>query len=339
MIEFVRSRPPWSFVGSIAALPGIRPAAYVLRIRRSYQHGSTRVTSQKSEIVVAGTGPAGMIAALGLAHAGFAVTLLGPGAAPRRPPHHGPDEPGAALPRDARRARRNHRPCGAAQRHAHRRCDHAAGAQPHRHLPRQRDRRGFLWPQHAQRRAVFGARGGAVGESDRLAAIAGDGMADRRHFGDRQARPTAARSKRRWPSPPTAAICWRGKPLDIATSTRSYPQSALVLNFGHSRGHGSISTEFHTETGPFTQVPLPGNRSSLVWVVKPETAEELAALDDAALSVQVEQKMQSMLGRVASSPAGRSIRSRRCCRRASQKAASRWSARPRMCFRRSARKA
>ena len=79
-----------------------------------------------------------------------------------------------------------------------------------------------------------------------------------------------------------------------------------MLNFGHSREHGFISTEFHTETGPFTQVPLPGNRSSLVWVVKPETAEELAALDDAALSVRVEQKMQSMLGRVSVEP-GRQV--------------------------------
>ena len=92
----------------------------------------------------------------------------------------------------------------------------------------------------------------------------------------------------------------------IATSAKTYPQSALVLNFGHSREHGFISTEFHTETGPFTQVPLPGNRSSLVWVVKPETAEELAALDDAALSVRVEEKMQSMLGRVSVEP-GRQV--------------------------------
>ena len=45
-------------------------------------------------------------------------------------------------------------------------------------------------------------------------------------------------------------------------------------------------------------MPLPGERSSLVWVVAPETAEELAALDDDALSSKVEQRMQSMLGRV-----------------------------------------
>src|SRR5690606_39694114 len=88
----------------------------------------------------------------------------------------------------------------------------------------------------------------------------------------------------------------------IRTSVRSYPQAALVLNFEHDRGHGFISTEFHTETGPFTQVPLPGNRSSLVWVVKPETADELAALDDGELSLQAERCMQSMLGRLAVEP-------------------------------------
>ncbi|MHA6684656.1 UbiH/UbiF family hydroxylase [Mesorhizobium sp. A556] len=88
----------------------------------------------------------------------------------------------------------------------------------------------------------------------------------------------------------------------IGTSIRAYPQAALVLNFGHGREHAFTSTEFHTETGPFTQVPLPGNRSSLVWVVEPETASDLAALDDATLSVRVEEKMQSMLGRVTIEP-------------------------------------
>ncbi|RWG27191.1 MAG: UbiH/UbiF family hydroxylase, partial [Mesorhizobium sp.] len=92
----------------------------------------------------------------------------------------------------------------------------------------------------------------------------------------------------------------------IRASARPYPQSALVLNFSHRSEHGFISTEFHTETGPFTQVPLPGKRSSLVWVVKPETAQELAALDDAMLSVRVEEQMQSMLGRVSVEP-GRQV--------------------------------
>ena len=92
----------------------------------------------------------------------------------------------------------------------------------------------------------------------------------------------------------------------ITARTRVLPQAALVLNFGHTRAHGFVSTEFHTETGPCTQVPLPGLRSSLVWVVRPDEAEMLARLDDAALSARVEERLSSLLGRVTVEP-GRQI--------------------------------
>lgn len=92
----------------------------------------------------------------------------------------------------------------------------------------------------------------------------------------------------------------------IANRQRPYRQAALVLSFRHSRPHADVSTEFHTETGPFTQVPLPGNRSSLVWVTSPSEAERLAALDDSALARQIEQRMQSMLGKVDVEP-GRQV--------------------------------
>ncbi len=78
----------------------------------------------------------------------------------------------------------------------------------------------------------------------------------------------------------------------------SYPQAALVLNFSHERPHGNVSTEFHTESGPFTQVPLPGRRSSLVWVLPPKEAARLRALPVTDLSRAVEERMQSMLGKV-----------------------------------------
>ncbi len=84
----------------------------------------------------------------------------------------------------------------------------------------------------------------------------------------------------------------------IRTSTQPYGQSALSLSFRHTRGHSSISTEFHTESGPFTQVPLPGNRSSLVWVVEQKEAERLSALPQKSLSAEIEARMQSMLGQV-----------------------------------------
>lgn len=92
----------------------------------------------------------------------------------------------------------------------------------------------------------------------------------------------------------------------IPVSSGSTGQSALVLDFAHTRPHDDTSTEFHTEYGPFTLVPLPGRRSSLVWVTRPERADELLNLDDDALSALVEQTMQSMLGRVSVEP-GRQV--------------------------------
>lgn len=78
----------------------------------------------------------------------------------------------------------------------------------------------------------------------------------------------------------------------------SYPQSAMVLNFSHSVPHQNISTEFHTEHGPFTQVPLAGSRSSLVWVQNPAGGAQNAELSLDDLSRLVEERMQSMLGKV-----------------------------------------
>jgi 2-octaprenyl-6-methoxyphenol hydroxylase len=86
--------------------------------------------------------------------------------------------------------------------------------------------------------------------------------------------------------------------LGIKTKGWSYPQSAMVLNFSHSLPHQNISTEFHTESGPFTQVPLPGRRSSLVWVQKPTEAAANAEKSLEELGRLVEERMQSMLGQV-----------------------------------------
>ncbi|MCP1200739.1 UbiH/UbiF family hydroxylase [Notoacmeibacter sp. MSK16QG-6] len=78
------------------------------------------------------------------------------------------------------------------------------------------------------------------------------------------------------------------------------PQSAFVLCFEHEFPHDNVSTEIHTESGPFTQVPLPDpRRSSLVWVVPPHRAERLLQTDDEQLGHIIEERMQSMLGKVS----------------------------------------
>ncbi|WP_019223333.1 UbiH/UbiF family hydroxylase [Bartonella rattaustraliani] len=84
----------------------------------------------------------------------------------------------------------------------------------------------------------------------------------------------------------------------IGVKQWDYPQTALVFNFSHDFSHQNTSTEFHTENGPLTQVPLSGKRSSLVWVVNPSRAEELLNLDSKEIAKIIEDKMQLMLGKI-----------------------------------------
>ena len=84
----------------------------------------------------------------------------------------------------------------------------------------------------------------------------------------------------------------------IGLRARDYPQVAVTATLSHDRPHRDISTEFHTPTGPFTLVPLPGNRTSIVCVVAPKDAEALMALDEAGFSREMERRAHSLLGKM-----------------------------------------
>jgi 2-octaprenyl-6-methoxyphenol hydroxylase len=88
----------------------------------------------------------------------------------------------------------------------------------------------------------------------------------------------------------------------IALDIRTYPQTALTFTLAHTRPHRDISTEFHTAHGPFTLVPLPGMRSSLVCVVATEEAARLSALTGAALDAEIERRSHSILGKTRVEP-------------------------------------
>jgi 2-octaprenyl-6-methoxyphenol hydroxylase len=92
----------------------------------------------------------------------------------------------------------------------------------------------------------------------------------------------------------------------IAVDERRYPQVALTLCLRHSHQHHDTSTEFHTPSGPFTLVPLPGNRSSLVWVLDPADADDLVVLEDLPLADEIERASHSILGKIEVEP-GRSL--------------------------------
>ncbi len=85
----------------------------------------------------------------------------------------------------------------------------------------------------------------------------------------------------------------------IATDDWRYDQAALVCNLRHTLPHHDTSTEFHTEAGPCTLVPLPGsNRSSLVWVDRPAETERRLKLTEPELALEIEARSASILGEV-----------------------------------------
>lgn len=88
----------------------------------------------------------------------------------------------------------------------------------------------------------------------------------------------------------------------IGSDRHAYPQNALTLNLAHDRPHGNGATEFHTEHGPLTLVPLPGERSSVVCVLDPATAQALSVMPDAELSAEIERRAHSLLGKMRAEP-------------------------------------
>lgn len=85
----------------------------------------------------------------------------------------------------------------------------------------------------------------------------------------------------------------------IATDSWSYDQTAIATSFAHSMGHDNVSTEYHKSAGPFTTVPLPEGRSSLVWMERPARAEALMAMSDKDLAVEIQIETHGEFGLIS----------------------------------------
>lgn len=64
----------------------------------------------------------------------------------------------------------------------------------------------------------------------------------------------------------------------IETQLTDYHQSAITCMIEHEKPHNETSTEFHRPGGPFTLVPLSGNRSSIVWMEETDRANDIVNL-------------------------------------------------------------
>ncbi len=85
----------------------------------------------------------------------------------------------------------------------------------------------------------------------------------------------------------------------IATVEWSYDQVALASSFAHSAPHFDTSVEYHKSAGPLTTVPMPGGRSSLVWLERPERAGALAQKSDEDFARTVQAELHGELGVVS----------------------------------------
>jgi 2-octaprenyl-6-methoxyphenol hydroxylase len=82
----------------------------------------------------------------------------------------------------------------------------------------------------------------------------------------------------------------------IGVRTWSHRQAALVATLAIEQPHNGVSTEFHTAGGPFTLVPLPGDRVSLVWVDRPDRIDACASLAAEAFGRAVEKQAHFIHG-------------------------------------------
>lgn len=60
-----------------------------------------------------------------------------------------------------------------------------------------------------------------------------------------------------------------------------YDQTALVCAINHDSPHNGVAHQFFLPPGPLAILPLPGNRSSIVWSERSDRAAAFQALDDA----------------------------------------------------------
>jgi 2-octaprenyl-6-methoxyphenol hydroxylase len=77
-----------------------------------------------------------------------------------------------------------------------------------------------------------------------------------------------------------------------------YDQMGLVATVEHELPHQGRAEEHFTPSGPFAILPLPGNRSSLVWSERTDDAKRLLSLDDEGFAAELRLRFGTHLGHV-----------------------------------------
>ncbi|MGI1662284.1 FAD-dependent monooxygenase [Palleronia sp. KMU-117] len=78
----------------------------------------------------------------------------------------------------------------------------------------------------------------------------------------------------------------------------AYGQTALVCAVEHDKPHNGTAHQFFMPPGPLAILPLPGNRSSIVWTERHATAGAIAGLDDAGYLAALRPRFGDFLGEI-----------------------------------------
>ncbi|WP_246098716.1 UbiH/UbiF/VisC/COQ6 family ubiquinone biosynthesis hydroxylase [Paracoccus laeviglucosivorans] len=78
-----------------------------------------------------------------------------------------------------------------------------------------------------------------------------------------------------------------------------YGQIALVAAVDHELPHQGVAHQYFMPSGPLAILPLPGNRSSIVWSEDASAARAILALDDAAFLDVLRPRFGDFLGRIS----------------------------------------
>jgi 2-octaprenyl-6-methoxyphenol hydroxylase len=84
----------------------------------------------------------------------------------------------------------------------------------------------------------------------------------------------------------------------IGIVAHDYHQAGIVTTIAHELPHEGVAYEHFRPAGPFASLPLPGNRSSLVWTESTAEAARLKALPPGEIALLIEAAMGSSLGKV-----------------------------------------
>lgn len=87
--------------------------------------------------------------------------------------------------------------------------------------------------------------------------------------------------------------------MGIDDGRRAYGQTALVTHVRTRLPHGNTARQRFLPTGPLGMLPLADGRVSIVWSTSPEAAENLLALDDDALGLELTAASDGVLGEMS----------------------------------------